>query len=72
MRARVPVSASDHGKPSTYGQEQESMCIGSAHNRDLLHRDDDAGDREAEVGLAKACNVAILVGVVFVVVEFFV
>ena len=48
------------------------MCIGSAHNRDLLHRDDDAGDREAEVGLAKACNVAILVGVVFVVVEFFV
>ena len=72
MRACVPVSASDHGKPSTYGQKHESMCTGTARDHDLLHRDDDACDREAELCLAKACNVAILVGVVFVVVEFFV
>ena len=71
-RACVPVSASDHGKPNRYGQKLESMCTGTARDHDLLHRDDDAGDREAEVGLAKACNVAILVGVVFVFVEFFV
>ena len=72
VRAFVPVSASDHGKPSRYGQKIESMCTGTARKHDLLHRGDDARDREAEVGPAKACNVAILVGVVFVVVEFFV
>lgn len=48
------------------------MCTGTAHDHHLLRREDDAGDREAEVRLANACNVAILVGVVFVVVEFFV
>ena len=70
VRACVPVSAGDHGQPSTYGQKLQSMCTGTARDHDLLHRVDDAGDREAEVGLAQACNVAILVGVVFVVVEF--
>ena len=48
------------------------MCTGTARDHDLLHRDDDAGDREAEVGLANVCDVAILLDVVFVVVEFFV
>ena len=48
------------------------MCTGTTHDHDLLHRVHDAGDREAEVGLANVCDVAILLDVVFVVVEFFV
>ena len=72
VRACVPVSTSDYGKPKRYGQKLESICTGSAPDHHLFPRDHDARDRQSEVRLPKACNVAILVGVVFVVVEFFV
>ena len=72
VRASVPVSASGHGKPSTYGQKHESLCRGTARDHDLLHRDDPSEVHEAMVGLAHACSVGILVGVVVVVVEFLV
>ena len=48
------------------------MCAGTARDHDLLHRDDDAGEREAKVRLAKAFNDACLESVVLVVVKFFV
>ena len=37
VRASVPVSASEHGKPSTYGQQHESLRNGTAREHDLLH-----------------------------------
>ena len=51
-------------------QHRQAISKGTARDHDLLHRDDDAEDRDAEVGLANVCNVAIFVCVVFGVREF--
>ena len=53
-------------------QHRQAISKGTARDHDLLHRDDPSEVHEAMVGLAHACSVGILVGVVVVVVEFLV